>query len=115
MHLYSHEVITEALILRTMITIPVPEVRQVVLNASSNTYIFMEYIDGKTLASCWIALPSSRNFASLGHCVVTSVSFTVSGGSFASYDEMTEWLNHKLDASQRMKHAPVDAPRFDIS
>ncbi|KAG1842511.1 hypothetical protein DFJ58DRAFT_646186, partial [Suillus subalutaceus] len=54
-HLYAHEVIVEALnlsMLRTVTNIPVPEVRQVVVN-SSNTYLVMEYIDSETLASCW--------------------------------------------------------------
>ncbi|KAG1720025.1 uncharacterized protein EDB91DRAFT_1031827, partial [Suillus paluster] len=36
-------------------------------------------------------------------------------GTFASYDDMIAWFKHKFDVSQRMKKAPLDAPRFDSS
>jgi len=52
-HMHAHEAITEAFnlsMLQIMTTIPVPEVQQVVVNASSYTYPVMEYIDGQTLA-----------------------------------------------------------------
>ncbi|KAG1741334.1 kinase-like domain-containing protein [Suillus lakei] len=139
-HLYTHEAITEALnlsMLRSMTTIPVPEVRQVVVNASSNTYIVMEYIDGETLASCWdrLSLLSKLRIAwtlrgyigqlrrlrrsvpgTLDGVACTGPIFTDYGaGPFTSYDEMTTWLNHKLDVAQQMKRAPLDAPRFDNS
>lgn len=139
-HLDAHEAITEAInlsMLRGMTTIPVPQVRQVVVNASSNTYIIMEYVDGETLASCWhrLSLLSKLRIAwtlrgyvgqlrrlrrsvpgTLDGAACTGLLFTDYGaGPFTSYDEMTAWFNHKLDVSQRMKHAPPDAPRFDNS
>jgi aminoglycoside phosphotransferase (APT) family kinase protein len=140
-HIHAHEAITEALnlsMLRTMTTIPVPEVRQVVVNASSTaTYLVMEYIDGETLASCWhrLSLLSKLRIAwtlrgyvgqlrrlrravpgTLDGAQCTGPLFTDYGaGPFAAYDELTTWLNHKLHVSQRMKHAPLDAPLFDNS
>ncbi|KAG1868566.1 hypothetical protein F4604DRAFT_1584624, partial [Suillus subluteus] len=104
-HLYAHEVIVEALnlsMLRTMTNIPVPEVRQIVVNASSNTYLLvMEYIDNETLASCWgclalIAKPqrlyrSALRKSTLDRAVACIEPFVTDygAGPFASYDEMT--------------------------
>jgi hypothetical protein len=65
----------------TVTNTPVPEVRRVVVNASSNTYTVMEYIDGET-PSCWCCLTLSRSFALFGPSVVRSASFTVCGGLF---------------------------------
>ncbi|KAG0705794.1 hypothetical protein DFH29DRAFT_996449 [Suillus ampliporus] len=89
--LYAHEAITEALnpsMLRTMTTIPVPELHRL-----------------------WRSVPGTLNGVAC-----TGPLFTDYGaGPSASYDEMTDWLNHKLDVSQRTKRAPLDAPRFDNS
>lgn len=59
-HVFTDAVITEALnlsMIKTMTTIPVPEVREVVVSTGSAVhYLVMEYIDGQTLDSCWNSL-----------------------------------------------------------
>ncbi|KAG0706506.1 hypothetical protein DFH29DRAFT_154246 [Suillus ampliporus] len=97
----------------------------------------MEYIDGQTLDICWNSLTllsklriawTLRSYVTqlrrlrrtvpgtLNGILCTGRHFTDYGaGPFASYDDMTAWFNHKLDVSQRMKQAPLDAPRFDSS
>lgn len=140
-HVSADEAITEALnlsMIRTMTTIPVPEVREVVVNAGTAVnYLVMKYLDGRTLDSCWnsITLFSKLRIAwtlrsyvaqlrrlrrtipgTINGTVCTGLLFTDFGaGPFESYDDLTAWFNHKLDVSQRMKKAPLDAPRFDNS
>jgi aminoglycoside phosphotransferase (APT) family kinase protein len=138
-HVFTDAVITEALnlsMIKTMTTIPVPEVREVVVSTGSAVhYLVMEYIDGQTLDSCWNSLTlfsklriawTLRSYVAqlrrlrrtvpgtLDKTLCTEPLFTEDGaGPFVSYDDMTAWFNHKLDVSQRMKKAPLDAPRFD--
>lgn len=140
-HVSDDEAITEALnlsMIKTMTAIPVPEVREVVVNAEAAvSYLVMEYLDGQTLDGCWnsITLFSKLRIAwtlhsyvaqlrrlrrtipgTINGTVCTGPLFTDDGaGPFESYDDLTAWFNHKLDVSQRMKKAPLDAPRFDNS
>ncbi|KAH7884140.1 kinase-like domain-containing protein [Phlebopus sp. FC_14] len=135
----TDEAISEALnlsMITTMTTIPVPKVQEIAVNPkTAMTYLVMEYIDGQTLDSCWdrLTLLSKLRIAwtlrsyvaqlrrlqrtvpgTLNGSSCTGPLFTEYGaGPFASYDEMTAWFNHKLDVSQRMKQAPLNAPRFD--
>ncbi|KAG1839638.1 kinase-like domain-containing protein [Suillus subalutaceus] len=138
-HVSADEVVTEALnlsMIKTMTTIPVPEVIEVVVNTKNAVhYLVMEYLDGQTLDSCWnsLTLFSKLRIAwilrsyvaqlrrlrrtvpgTLDGTSCTGPLFTDYGaGPFVSYDHLTAWFNHKLDVSQRMKKAPLDAPRFD--
>ncbi|KAG2030069.1 hypothetical protein BDR03DRAFT_906265, partial [Suillus americanus] len=139
LHVSADEVVTEALnlsMIKTMTTIPVPEVKEVVVNTKTAVnYLLMEYLDGQTLDSCWnsLTLFSKLRIAwilrsyvaqlrrlrrvvpgTLDGTSCTGPLFTDYGaGLFVSYDHLTAWFNHGLDVSQRMKQAPLDAPRFD--
>ncbi|KIJ11079.1 hypothetical protein PAXINDRAFT_101804 [Paxillus involutus ATCC 200175] len=140
-HISSDEAITEAFnlsMIRTMTTIPVPKLRQVVRHPRG-TYLVMEYIDEETLDTAWGRLTifsklriawTLRGYVKQLRRLRRAVPGTLNGtpswepeylftgfgaGPFASYDDFTAWYNHKLDVSQRMKKAPADAPRFDTS
>lgn len=110
--------------------------RRVVVDASFSTYIVVEYIDGEILASCWSRLTlitklriawTLRSYIGQLHrlrrsapgihdgVACTRPLFIDYGGPFASYDEMMEWFNHKLDVFQRVRRAFLGAPRFDNS
>ncbi|OBZ76010.1 hypothetical protein A0H81_03299 [Grifola frondosa] len=123
------------LMIRTMTSIPVPEIYEVVLGRVS--CLVMQYIEGRTLDKCWSELGplrklriawTLRGYISQLRRLRRSVPGTLDGsacqgfpfsiydaGPFASYDDMTAWFNHKLDVCQRMHKAPPDAPRFDSS
>ncbi|KIK89805.1 hypothetical protein PAXRUDRAFT_831751 [Paxillus rubicundulus Ve08.2h10] len=138
-HLSLDEAITEALnlsMIGTMTTIPVPKLRQIARHRKGS-YLIMEYIEGETLDTAWSRLtlfaklhiawtlrgyvrqlrrlrrtvPGTLNGAPSIGCLFTEYG----AGPFASYHDFTAWYNHKLDVSQRMKKAPIDAPRFDTS
>lgn len=134
------DAIREALnshMVRTMTTIPVPEIHQIVADDQDCSYVIMQFIEGQTLDVCWPQLGlfaklklawKIRGYISQLRRLRRSVPGTLNGGvsvgyffgtmdagPFASYDDMTAWFNHKLEVSQRMQHAPSDAPRFDNS
>ncbi|KAG2097791.1 hypothetical protein BD769DRAFT_1700845 [Suillus cothurnatus] len=120
-HVFTDAVITEALnlsMIKTMTTIPVPEVREVVVSTGSAVhYLVMEYIDAShCLDPAQLRCSGLRRTVpgTLDKTLCTGPLFTEDGaGPFVSYNDMTAWFNHKLDVSQRMKKAPLDAPRFD--
>ncbi|KAG1814399.1 uncharacterized protein BJ212DRAFT_1300688 [Suillus subaureus] len=135
----ADEVITEALnlsMIKTMATIPVPEVREVIIDTETAVdYLVMEYLNGRTLDGCcngitlfsklriaWtlhsyaaqLHLPRGTVPGTLNGTLCTRPLFTDYGaGPFVSYDDLTAWFNHKLDVSQWMKKAPLDAPWFN--
>ncbi|KAG8696931.1 hypothetical protein FRC08_006836 [Ceratobasidium sp. 394] len=122
--------------IRTMTSIPVPAVKQVVID-SKTTYLVMDYIRGSTLEMCWSTLGffaklhvvwTLRGYVSQLRRLQRSVPGPIDGGRcegylfpligagpFTSYDDLTAWYNHKLDVCQRMGRAPPNAPRFDNS
>ena len=120
--------------IRSVTSIPVPELRRVVVDGST-TYLVMECIEGDSLKVCWPRLSlwsrlsvawTLRGYVAQLRRLRRSVPGTLQGGRcsgplftedgadpFQSYDDMIAWFNHKLDVSQRMKKAPTNAPRFD--
>ncbi|GBE81759.1 hypothetical protein SCP_0401320 [Sparassis crispa] len=134
---YHHYV--EALnlsMIRAMTTIPVPEVRQIVQHKTF-TYLVMEYIEGRTLDQCWSELShiqrlrvaqTLRGYIDQLRTLTRAVPGTLDGSAcvgpffsaidaepFASYDELVDWYNHKVDVVKKMRKAPPDIGTFDDS
>ncbi|KAI0795832.1 kinase-like domain-containing protein [Abortiporus biennis] len=135
-------VFTEALnlaLVRTMTSIPVPEVYQVI-ESDFGSYLVMEYIKGKTLDTCWSNLSflrklsiiwTIRGYISQLRQLRRSIPGTLDGstckggffashgaGPFFSYTDMIRWLNLKLAMSSRFfgrPKSPADARPFNAS
>ncbi|KAG8689691.1 hypothetical protein FRC11_001211, partial [Ceratobasidium sp. 423] len=109
--------------IRTMTTIPIPSVRQLVIDAGGQgQYLVMEYIPGRALDTCWSELGfftqlriawTLRGYVSqlrrLRRAVPGRIDgspcdghlFSIVGADpFESYDHLVSWYNHKLDVSQ---------------
>lgn len=120
--------------IRSVTSIPVPELRRVVVDGST-TYLVMECIEGDSLKDRWPHLSlwsrlsvawTLRGYVAQLRRLRRSVPGTLPGGRcngplftedgagpFHSYSDMIAWFNHKLEVSQRMNQAPINAPRFD--
>lgn len=130
----AHSKAINLAMIRSTTATPVPELRQVVVDGNT-TYLVMECIEGDSLRDRWPHLSlwshfrvawTLRGYVAQLRRLRRSVPGTLHGGRcdgplftedgagpFRSYDHMVAWFNRRLDVSQRMGQAPVDAPRFD--
>ncbi|KAL4245370.1 hypothetical protein ABKN59_009481 [Abortiporus biennis] len=84
------------LMVRTLTTIPVPQIRQVTMKGKTG-YLVMENIPGRTLRECWDELSIFRQFY---------IAWRLRG--YVKY-------NHKLDVRKRFCKTNPDTPPFDES
>ncbi|KAI0783775.1 kinase-like domain-containing protein [Abortiporus biennis] len=124
------------LMVRTLTTIPVPQIRQVTMKGKTG-YLVMENIPGRTLRECWDELSIFRQFyiawtlrgyvkqlrsirrtvpGNLDGSICQGVFLMEDGaGPFWTYSEFVDWFNHKLEVGKRFCKTNPDTPPFDKS
>lgn len=103
----------------------------------TNGYIVMDYIDGKTLDSCWRDLCTEQKMdvaRQTAHMIIEMQSIKLlepgpisggpcrcrffthySAGPFKDAAEFEGWFNHKMDICKTYKHALSDLPPFKFT